>query len=146
MGSRRKRKEEPMGEMDISSLIDVSFLLLFYFLVSSSLIETESDLKMDLPSSAKPNPDGPAIEPMYIEVKANGDIYEGPDLLDIYIGTNIPVLTSRLETYTDSAKATGDEPKVEIKVSNQAENQSFMNVLNALAGEQVSNITVIGTQ
>ncbi len=146
MGKRRKKPQESIGEMDISSLIDVSFLLLFYFLVSSSLIETENDLKMNIPSSAPPTSEGPSIEPLYITIRPNGDIYEGDQLLDRYIGFEVPLLSSRLEFYNASAKATGEEPTVQIEVSMAAENQSFMNVLNALAGEQISQISVLGVQ
>ena len=147
MGNRRKKAQESIGEMDISSLIDVSFLLLFYFLVSSSLIETENDLKMNIPSSALRKPSETVIEPFYISIKANGDVYRDSQLLDSYIGgTEVPLLQAGLQFYSATAKATGDKPTVQIEVSMKAENQSFMNVLNALAGEQISQISVLGVQ
>lgn len=146
MSKRRTKRQESIGEMDISSLIDVSFLLLFYFLVSSSLIETENDLKMNIPSSAPPADGEAPIEPLYITIQPNGDIYEGDQLLDRYLGNQVPLLMARLEFYSATAKATGTDPTVQIEVSLQSENQSFMNVLNALAGEQISQISVLGIQ
>ena len=42
--------EEPA--LDMSSLIDVSFLLLIYFLVTSTLEPRESDLSMEMPTDS----------------------------------------------------------------------------------------------
>ena len=45
----RGSDEDP--ELDISSLIDVSFLLLIYFIVTSTLQKRETDLGITLPST-----------------------------------------------------------------------------------------------
>ena len=42
-------------ELDISSLIDVCFLLLIYFIVTSSVTIRESDLAMSLPAANPSN-------------------------------------------------------------------------------------------
>ena len=63
---RRRPVEEAEPVLDMSSLIDVSFLLLIYFLVTSTLDPKEADLGMKLPttetSAANPveiDPDSP---------------------------------------------------------------------------------------
>ena len=43
-------EEESDPALDISSLIDVCFLLLIYFLVTSTITPRETDLGMALPS------------------------------------------------------------------------------------------------
>jgi biopolymer transport protein ExbD len=63
-------------ELDISSLIDVCFLLLIYFLVTSTIAPRETDLAMSLPA-ANPGSEQPKIEPMFIRVDAAGVIYTG---------------------------------------------------------------------
>ena len=54
-GMRRKRAEivgENAVKVDLSSLVDMSFLLLVYFLVTTTLLAKEQDMPMVLPGSA----------------------------------------------------------------------------------------------
>ena len=53
-------EQEPEPELDISSLIDVCFLLLIYFLVTSTITPRETDLGMSLPA-ANPSNEQPKI-------------------------------------------------------------------------------------
>ena len=50
----KRKRYRPDGdndpELDISSLVDVAFLLLIYFLVTSTLRPDETDLSIVLPS------------------------------------------------------------------------------------------------
>ena len=72
---RPEKEKEP--ELDISSLIDVSFLLLIYFLVTSTLKKKETDLSIVLPTQVPTdNPD--PIDPIAIKVETDGSItYDG---------------------------------------------------------------------
>ena len=74
----RKKKAEDFEEdepgLDISSLIDVCFLLLIYFLVTTTIQPREQDLKMTLPAAA-PSDTPPALAPMFIKVDKAGDVY-----------------------------------------------------------------------
>lgn len=69
--------EEPMPELDISSLIDVCFLLLIYFIVTSTITPREQDLGMALPANSPPSSEQPKIDPMFIKVNASGAIFTG---------------------------------------------------------------------
>lgn len=64
----RHKKLEPIEDedpkLDISSLIDVCFLLLIYFIVATSLIQ-ERKLDMSMPGSA-PSDTAAQIEPALI--------------------------------------------------------------------------------
>ena len=74
--SRRKKMEGPEDDepgLDISSLIDVCFLLLIYFLVTTTIVKKEQDIDMTLPSVA-PSDTPPDIRPFFIKLEANGFI------------------------------------------------------------------------
>ena len=77
--------EEDEPELNISSLIDICFLLLIYFLVTTTIKKKERDLEMALPSAA-PSDEQPDIQPMFIKIDVNGSIYvnSGPaqEILD----------------------------------------------------------------
>ena len=73
----RRRKYSPEGakdpELDISSLVDVAFLLLIYFLVTSTLKKDETDLSIVLPTSIPTdNPD--PVDPLAILIEADGRV------------------------------------------------------------------------
>ena len=74
----RHKKAQPVEDdepgLDISSLIDVCFLLLIYFIVTTTIQKKEQDLNMGLPSSV-PSDTPPEIRPLYIKIEANGYIY-----------------------------------------------------------------------
>lgn len=69
--------EEANPALDISSLIDVCFLLLIYFLVATTIQKKEVDVPLALPSSAPSDAEMPDIDPLFIKVDANGAVYAG---------------------------------------------------------------------
>lgn len=130
----------------MSSLIDVSFLLLIYFLVTSTLDPKEADLGMTMPTSSG---SGAAVEidQMTIEVNGTGHIVLNDEVLDTDAESReVPLLLDRLRTYAESARLTDSEPLVIIAANDAAKGQRFIDVLNALADPDVdiTNVTITG--
>ncbi len=145
--ARRKPIPEPDPVLDMSPMIDLSFLLLVYFLVTSTLEPVESDLAMTMPSS---NSDGGAqveIDQMTVQVNSAGNIVLNDEILDTDPTTReVPLLLDRLRTYAESAKLTDSKPMVIIAADDAAKGQRFIDVLNALADQTVNirNVTISG--
>ncbi len=142
---RHHQEEEAEPALDISSLIDVCFLLLIYFLVTSTIKPRETDLGMGLPAAA-PSEAQPDIEPMFIKIDATGAIYsgvgQGQQLLDTDMGDRtLPLLRSVLDLYADAARAANDKPLVQIMADSGATQQRVIDVLNALAGVGITSVT-----
>ncbi|MGB0775589.1 MAG: ExbD/TolR family protein, partial [Akkermansiaceae bacterium] len=100
--------EEDEPGLDISSLIDVCFLLLIYFLVTTTIQPREQDLKMTLPAAA-PSDTPPPIEPLFIKVDKSGQIYvntgAAQEALDGDVANrDLPQLKERLDQYAAGAK------------------------------------------
>lgn len=132
-------------ELDISSLIDVCFLLLIYFLVTSTITPRETDLGMALPA-ANPTNEQPEIEPMFIRVDIDGVIYtgvrEGEQTLDQDTDDrNVPLLDKVLNLYAVNARSAGSNPLVQVYVDLGATQQRVIDVLNSLAGADIKSIT-----
>ena len=132
-------------ELDISSLIDVCFLLLIYFLVTSTIIPRETDLGMSLPA-ANPSNEQPKIEPMFISVDAAGVIYTGvgvgQQILDQNADDrNVPLLDKLLNMYAVNERSAGSNPLVQVYVDPGTTQQRVIDVLNSLAGARISSIT-----
>ncbi|MDF1861945.1 MAG: biopolymer transporter ExbD [Verrucomicrobiales bacterium] len=145
--ARRKAPKEEDPELDMSSLIDVSFLLLIYFLVTSTLDPKEADLGMTMPTSQSNSASEVEIDQMTVEVNNSGHIVLNEEVLDTDIASrDVPLLLDRLRTYAESARLTDSQPMVIIAADDASKGQRFIDVLNALAdpGVNIRNVTITG--
>jgi biopolymer transport protein ExbD len=139
-------QEDASPELDISSLIDVCFLLLIYFIVTSTIKPRETDLGMALPA-ANPTPaEQPDIEPLFIRIEANGSIFTGigADQLAMDSDTSVrqlPLLLAQLDMYASAARAANATPLVQIHADDDSSQQRVIDVLNALAAVKINTVT-----
>ena len=133
-------------KLEISSLIDICFLLLIYFLATSTLVPRENDLRMQLP---RPMDDVNAhlgVFPMFIRIDANGAIFTGVGRAQVVMDTNaedraVPLLSSQLDLYASAARGASCIPLVQIHVDDNAMQQRMIDVLNALAKARIQHVT-----
>ncbi len=138
--STRKRfqyNREGEPELDLSSLIDICFLVLIYFLVSMTVVPREQDLALALPGP----PDGLAIQqpirPMILKIDASGIVFSGDSVSEQVLDRDatsreLLLLLSQLELYHAAALSAGDEPEVYLRVDEETNQQRVIDVLNAL--------------
>jgi len=147
--ARHKKMHVPDDDepgLEISSLIDVCFLLLIYFIVTTTIVKKEQDLDMALPSTA-PSDTPPEISPFFIKLDTNGYIsIRGEGTPEQLVESNIDTrelgtLVPMLETYRDAALASDQEALVQIYVESEARQQRVIDILNALASVGISKIT-----
>ena len=142
--SHAEAEAEP--QLDISSLIDVCFLLLIYFLVTSTIQPREQDLSMALPRGQGERPLSPAIPPMFIRVAEDGSVFSGIGAGEQVLDTDassreLPLLSSQLNLYHAAARSAGDEAMVQLYVDGLSQQQRVIDVLNALGGEGIKSVT-----
>ncbi len=136
---------ESEPQLEISSLIDVCFLLLIYFLVASTIEPRERDLLLALPVPGE-SAGSPAIPPMLIRIAENGDVFSGTGAGEQVLDTDVsqrevPLLSSQLNLYKAAAQSAGDEAMVQLFVAAEANQQRVVDVLNALGGEGIGSVT-----
>ncbi len=132
--------------MDISSMIDCVFLLLIYFIVCTTVQKRETDLNMTLPSMASGSPNMPNIDPKLIQIDANGVISVGAGNAQLPMDADpsirdVPLLAADLRTYKAALNASNQEALVQIYVDGNASQQRVIDVLNALAGVDITKVT-----
>ena len=148
MARHKKQREMELDEpgMDISSLIDVCFLLLIYFLVTTQIVRKEQELSTALPAVA-PSDTPPSLSPLFIMLEANGNISIKEETGQIDIVENnpdsrdLPNLAKRLSIHKGAADISGDKALVQIKVDGDAVQQRVTDILNALSGADITEIT-----
>lgn len=145
--SKYAPEEEKDPELDISSLIDVSFLLLIYFLVTSTLRKDETDLSIVLPTQVPTDSPDP-VDPIAINLEADGSVtYDGEVVAGPSNGSKedkLPQLRDRLKSYKELADASGNKPMVIIAAADDGKTQRFIDVVNALASVKINSITMTG--
>ena len=139
--------EEP--ELDIASLIDVSFLLLIYFIVTSTLQPREGELVSKFPA-VNPDPQTDVVvDNLQLTLLEDGTILGGTaggkeELAPAGNNRNVPGLVKKLTEYKAIMTATGHTPLVIVTAEDKAKNQRFVDILNALQAVGIKNITMTG--
>jgi len=147
MARHRKQTgiEEVEPTLDISSLIDVCFLLLIYFLVTSTITPRETDLGMALPAQTQSDKQ-PDIEPLFIKIDLAGIISIGTGNATQTLDSDpsvrvLSMLKGHLDIYANAARAANSTPLVQIYADGGTTQQRVIDVLNALAGAGISSVT-----
>lgn len=145
-----RHKKAPLNSadepsLDISSLIDVCFLLLIYFLATMTIVPRETDLALALPAPGE-IARSPPIPPMTIRIAADGSLTMGVGLGEISLDAapgerEVPLLDGQLELYAAAARSAGDEPRILLRVDGEAQQQRVIDVLNAIASVSISSVT-----
>lgn len=147
--ARHKKMQAPDEDepgMDISSLIDVCFLLLIYFLVTTQIVQKEQELSTSLPSTA-PSDTPPDLAPMLILLEGNGNVsLKGESGVIELIESDsdareLPNLGERLDLHKSVADTASQKALVQIRVDGDTVQQRVIDVLNALAGAKITEIT-----
>jgi len=130
-------KEEKV-ELQIAPLIDVVFLLLIYFMVTSSLVKKEADISFMLPAKVDQiDPIDLPIE-VTIEIAPDGDVMvEG--VLFPRSDRELLSLATRLTEFRESADSAGSELIVNILPNDEVPHRRIVDVMNACAIANVKN-------
>lgn len=136
-------EEQPGPKLDISPLVDCAFLLLIYFLVSTSLAKEEADLSLVLPGIAATTSRAVKIDQMLIQVDAAGTVLVNNEVSDSDLNDrSLPNLTDRLARYAAAAQVAGSEPQIIVSCAGEVPEQRFVDVLNACAKAKIKNVSL----
>ena len=128
-------------ELDVAPLIDMVFLLLVYFMVTASLVQSEADLGIKLPGMLAQAEAVDMADEQIIEVLADGSVllngrsYDRPDR------AHLPELTGLLMRYKLAAEAGGNEALITIWAEDDTRHQRVVDVMNACADAGILNVT-----
>jgi len=128
--------DEELG-MQIAPLIDMVFLLLIYFLVTSSLKPQESDIGIQMPGIPKES-NSVIPEEVYITIDERGWINYGGVWYQNASDHDLKELTA---TLLDLRQVTKD-PVVTIAANGESLHQRTIDVMNACAAAGIKNVTV----
>lgn len=129
--------------LSVAALVDIGFLLLTFFIVSTTLQRQEANLNVRLPelSSAAATTQ---LEAMRIRVTAQGALELNQQPLSLRPGQrDVDLLVERLERYAAVAAMSGSTPRVIIDCDDAAAEQRFIDVLNACSRANLPQVSVL---
>lgn len=131
---------EAAPAFDLSSLIDVSFLLLIYFLATSTLQPKEVDLGMKVGGDGQYE-----IDLLTIDINPQGEvIIAGEVVEDSSPKSELLELSDRLAFYKTTSELMGQKPVVVVSAADTTRCQRFVDVLNCVAGQRIEDVTLAG--
>jgi len=148
---KRMLKEE--DKVDLTPMIDVTFLLLIYFMVTTMLKQPEAELAIVLPGKAKPGASVKVMPRYKVKIEELGDVYinggslieDGSDLEMKELATILKEEREGRDSMIRSGRATKEEAELVVEIQSHpgAEHQSTVSVLNACGLAGVKRITFV---
>ncbi len=132
--------------LDLASLIDMSFLMLIFFMVAATLQKQEADLPVRLSKdgSATATMAPVRMERMRVTIDDRGTVsVNGQAIATPGHRRDMTVLADRLARYASVASLSGSEPQVQIDCDGAAAEQRFIDVLNACRRAGVQQISLV---
>lgn len=124
---------EGMGKPDLTPMIDVVFLMLVFFMVTTELIKQETDLGIQLPSEAPPAATPELPSKHTVDILPDGTILlNGGETGDAPVG-ELKNLTSLLASLKASADRLEKKTIVTIQADPFSPHRRSIDVLNACA-------------
>ena len=128
--------------LQIGPLIDVVFLLLIYFIVTSSLRSPEADLGISLPGSVAQSTTLSMPDEQIIEIGAAGGVNLNNNLFEDDGRRHLPELVEMLRRYRAASEAAGNMAMITIQADNETSHQRVIDVMNACAEAGIKHVTV----
>ena len=124
-------------------MVDVAFLLLIYFIVTTTLKPQEADLGLTLPGMTEMQSDPIKVDQMLIHIDPAGAVLVNDEVTDAAGSSgDLPELFDRLQRYSASVALAETEPMVILSCSDEVAEQRFIDVLNCCAAVGIKNISI----
>lgn len=138
--ARLKKRSEDKGGVPIAPMIDVVFLLLIYFMVSSTLERQEADLSFQLPGTVEQEAPLDLPDEQIIEIRENGQVivndypYDSPDAF------RLNELATMLTRFREASAANKVEAIVTIAPANTVSHKQIVKVMDACALAEIEGV------
>ena len=140
--AKRNQILESVDRVDLTPMIDIVFLLLIYFMVTTTLIKQEADLGLQLPAPNLAMPDQLDLPDEHIvEVFPGGQILLNAQPFDDPDDHHLPQLTRILSRLKQSSELAGVKTLVTIQADNDSKHERVIDVLNACAAARIKLVS-----
>lgn len=136
-----KRQSEIELKIDMTPMIDCVFLLLIFFMVSSTFNRQEADISFSLPGVASQDEPVEIPDEQIIEITGDGQVLLNDLAYDKPGESEMPELVDTLKRFRATTEANRTSAMVTIAPADDVIQQRVVDVLNACSVAQISNVT-----
>jgi len=142
--AKLKKRPEEKGGVPIAPMIDVVFLLLIYFMVSSTLEQQEADLSFQLPGTVEQSEPLDLPDEQIIEIRPDGQVVVNDYSYDTPNVTRLDELASMLTRFKEASSANKVEAIVTISPAEAVPHGQIVKVMDAcsIAGIEAVNFAL----
>lgn len=141
--SRTKRKGLRIGsvELPIAPMIDVVFLLLFYFMVSATIQKQEADISFSLPGRIAQDAPLEIPDEQVIRVLANGQALVNDYAYDSPEHPRYRKLEAMLNRFREASESNRVEPRITIAPEDATAHAMVVKVMDACSHAGIDSVT-----
>ncbi|NLB66549.1 MAG: biopolymer transporter ExbD [Lentisphaerae bacterium] len=136
-----KRQDDPKAEVAMTPLIDCVFLLLVFFMVSTTFNKQEADISFALPGTAEQSDSVEIPDEQIIQITAGGNVFLNDLEYDRPNDPDMPELVKTLILFRQTAEANKVPAMITIAPEDDVKHQRVVDVLNACTAAKIVNVT-----
>ena len=137
---RFKKKPQDKPEIPIAPLIDAVFLLLIYFMVTSSLEKQEADISFELPGTVEQEEPVELPDEQIIEIREDGQIVVNEYNYDAPGANRLIQLQAMLTRLQEASVANKTTTQVTISPDQKAKHSSIIRVMDAVSAAGIAGV------
>ena len=136
-----KKPDEPEANVDMTPMIDCVFLLLVFFMVSTTFNKREADISFALPGTAEQSDSVEIPDEQIIQITAAGNVFLNDLEYDAPANSDMPELVKTLILFRQTAEANKVPAMITIAPEDTVKQQRVVDVLNACTAAKIANVT-----
>ena len=136
-----KKQEEPEAAVDMTPMIDCVFLLLVFFMVSTTFNKQEADISFALPGTAAQSDAVEIPDEQIIQITEAGNVFLNDLEYDKPTDPDMPELVKTLTLFRQTAEANQVPAMITIAPEDNVKQQRVVDVLNACTAAKIANVT-----
>ena len=136
-----RRLEHPQIELQIAPMIDVCFLLLFFYILTSKPVKPEADMSMTLPGTVSQEESLEIPDEQRVTIKASGQVIINDLPVDGPQGSELPGLMKVLVRFKQSTDANKTDALLTVAAADGTSHQRIVDVLNVCAQAGITGVT-----
>lgn len=142
--AKLRKKPEEKSSIPIAPMIDVVFLLLIYFMVSSTLARQEADLSFQLPGSVEQDEPMDLPDEQIIEIQDSGQVLVNDFAYDSPEDSQFKELAAMLSRFKEASAANKVDAIVTISPGDNVAHAQIVKVMDAcsVAGVEAVNFAL----
>jgi biopolymer transport protein ExbD len=141
-----RRTENPQIEMQIAPMIDVCFLLLFFYILTSKPMKQEMDMSMTLPGTVSQEESLEIPDEQRIRILEDGQVLLNEQPMDDPHSFDLPTLLRTLMRFKETADANKSEALITVDAVDDSHHQRIVDVLNVCARAGIRGVTFAASE